>query len=306
MKKQGSVFTNTMLLTLVVLVGVGIGFVTNWFGLIPEPTETIEEISEISKAGELTSFKLSVKDDGDSPNRYAGTGYCWYLDEPTTLIGGGSTSLSATAGTSISPVVIGKTVRCVAFDSTHHGMPENKQIKTEGEQLILDSKNISSLVGIHFYEDNTKETTPSLTIPQSGTKKFNKIVFEGNVSDAGLNMKELCFGSNNSNSEVSSIEVGGLSTQSRIPYTLRNTHNFCFKWDNAVFLRDYDEIETGVVKITVTDSFTATETINMTIIDEAYFESIDGSIKLDTQADDVTPDDVGSSYVSTSFTLIKQ
>lgn len=299
MKKKGSAYAN-ILLTIIVILGITavVGIPMGWY---EQEQTTPTGHAPPSKVGDLTSFKLTVEDDGDNPTRYAGTGYCYDVSKPTTLISGGSVSLSASASTTVSPVTIGQTIECVAFDSSHQGVPERMTLKTEGEEMILSSKNITGTAGdwsFNIYEDGAKETTKSLIVPAGTSDKFDKFILGSEATDTGFNLKEICLGSNSTSSEISSITLNGLTAQTRIPYSLRNSADFCFKYDSANFIRDFNELIVDTIKITTTASFTAPENVTGYFLDEAHFEKVAGGIGFDVQDDTVTPATTGATDIT--------
>jgi len=301
MRRNKRANANVALWVLVVCVIAGLGIGSYALFFMPKEEAPTGGESGDSKSGDLSSFKMSVEDDGDNPTRYAGTGYCYDVKTPNELIGGGSISLSASAGTTVSPVTIGNTYECIAFDSNHLGIAEKKTIKTEGEQLVLSSKNISGTAtdwSFEIYEDGAKETTKSITIPAGSTDKFDKFIVGSEASDTGFNFKEICIGSNSSSSEISSIEMKGLSPQSAIPYSLRNSADFCFEYSSPQFIRDYADLTVEDLKITTTASFTHPENMTMYFLDEAPFEKVKGGIGYAVQDDTVTPATTGATDIT--------
>lgn len=312
---MGNKFTNSMLAILVVTV-VAVGGVL----IFGNPFQAEEEAPTgaegagstavpASESGKIASFKLSVKDSQDNPARYTGTGYCWDKTTPNTLIGGGSVSLSASAGTTVSPVNLNQELECIAFDSTHYGMKESKKVLLQADQLILSSLNATTAqsdLTFLFFEDGSVESGhASITISASATDTFDRWQVKANVADKGFNLKQICLGSNSSVSEITEISLAGLTSSSIIPYRYRNTMDFCFDLAEATYIEDFNTMDFGVIKITTGDAFAFDELINVTLIDEAYYESVLGGIKLGTQADDPTPDDTGAVDIFTNFTVVK-
>jgi hypothetical protein len=288
----------TLLVILVALVAVIGGFTTNWYGLAPvaeeETQQQQQQQQQTQTTGKIATLKVSVFDNADTPNRYAGTAYCWDNSKPTELISGNSVSTSETAGTTVAPVNRYQDITCVAYDSSHYGVETPASLDLEANQLTLKTLNASTSKTIQFVEDGDTEAVGSiaLTIAAGATDSYDSWTYKANTGDAGLNLKKVCVGSNSTNSEIASIEMDGFTT-SGIPYRLRNSHDFCFEKSSATYIENYETVPFSTIRITTSGSFAIPETLNFSVIDEARYKSVDGSIKLGTQTDAPTPADVG-------------
>ena len=100
------------------------------------------------------------------------------------------------------------------------------------------------------------------------------------------------------------MEMGGFTTSTVIPFRLRNKADFCFDATSAEYVEDFNTKEYGNIKITMSSAFTVDEYLNMSIIDEAYYEGISGEIKLGTQNDATSPADVGTGDAHLNFSII--
>lgn len=302
----------TIVVILIAVLVLGLGVWTRGFGLFPEEEivteEKIEKQVAAAKAGDISSYKLSAEDNSDNPTRYAATAYVWNTATPTKLKGGGSLTLSATTATTIPSTTVGESLTAVAFDSTHYGIETVLDLKGESDEDTLKTLNASSTNEIFLFEDGTKEIgSPDLTIAAGATDTFDKWTYKANVADKGINLKGVCFGRNmtGDTSEIVSIKLDGFSTMTR-PYRGRNTYTFCQQLPIAIYIEDYATEIFGSIKIEMSSGFTATrETVNMTLIDEAYFESIDGSIQLGIETDSPSPADVGLADVVIAFNITK-
>lgn len=300
--------TNGLALTAIILIAlvvVSIGGVYLWDRFAPQEEETQVEAeiqAEALKTGDIASFKLSSEDNQDNPTRYAGTGYCWNTATPTKLKGGGSVTLSKTASTTIPSVTVNENLQCVAFSATHYGIV--KDIKVEGEsfEAVVSSRNISSSKEVRFEEDGSSDTG-AIAIPASSTDTFNLWAYKANVADKGFNLKKVCWGREADNtSEIINVEFAGF-TKASVPYELRNRGAYCGELATAVYIEDNNEEIFGAIKFTTSGSFTVPHVGELTFIDEAYYESVDGSIKLGTQTDTDTPADVGITNPTTPLNI---
>jgi len=294
-----------LLVALVAIAGAGVGFMTNWFGLGKEEakataTETARETAKVTNEGKVATFLLNVYDNQDSPTRYAGVGYCWDRNDVTQkVISGGSTTLSATAGTAIKPVVTGDKVRCVAFDGGQYGIEKDKDIVTESEELNLDSLNSSGTIAHYyteFYESGSIETgTPTLIIAAGAEKQWNKVIFYSNTSDKGFNLKEVCISSNQTSStEIQSVSLVGADSIDSQPYRYRNTHLQCMVLPQATYVEDFGNYEFGALRVKTTASSLVDELLNVTMIDESHYFGINQDIKIGVQSDTTTPANTGA------------
>jgi len=306
--KQATMFANTMLVILVVAV-IGIsGFMTDWFGLVtPEAEEEVETataIAEATKTGDIASFTLSAKDNADTPTRIATTGYCWNVDDPKNPKGGGSYSLSASAGTTIKPVTVNEKLECVAFDANQYGIKTPYTVQGESDELTVFTEKANTTHKFRIEEAGSVDSTATITIQAGATKTFNKFFYEANTKNAGLKIKMICVGRDTANTtQMTNIEIGGLTSVSSVPYRHRNQGAFCSVLPTAKYIRDFAEEEFGAIKITTSGSFTVGERLNVTLIDEAYYASIDGSIQLGVETDATIPADVGANDIAFNITV---
>lgn len=264
----------------------------------------VEKVAEASDKGKIASFKLSLLDNSDSPLRYAGTAYCYDVTKPKELIGGGSITTSATAGTTVSPVTMGQTIECIGFDSTHYGIKERSKIESESDQMIIDSLNASNTNEVTLWEDNQKETSNSLTIAAGATDKFSQWSYKAAVSDKGFNVKEICFASNaTSNSEIDSIEVEGWTKTNTVPYAYRNSAGFCHILPAAKYIEDNNEEYFSGIKVKTSNAFSVIEEVTAYLLDEGAYKSIDQSIQFGVEDDSTAPGDAGTTNANFKFNV---
>ena len=306
MKKKASMFSNIMLVILVLAVLTIGGSVTNWYGLGPAETAGTGD----PNAGDQGTLKyLTELTSEDTPVQFAGSGYCWDQSTPKELIGGrGATTLSATAGTTFSPAFRGKSYECTAFSTSQYCDHKDGKMVDEGLQLKSDCQNITgtSEVFVSFSERDTEETTNSLTISAGTSKCYNKWYMEVNTSNKRWKQKAVCFGSNASDSNVADITVNGF-TKDVEPESLAGTaDDFCFALADAVVLDEGDSNTFGSICIEAdADGFSTNEQLTVTLLDEGEYIHDDGDIKSDWFARGTDSEaDVGGSNPTTTITLV--
>lgn len=309
MKKKAGMFNTLLLVILVISVVFGVGHLTNWFGLTEEP-EPVAGTVVPSKVGEQGSLKYSVRTVTDnSPVQFAGTGYCWDTTTPKLLLESSTgKTLSSTAGTTFAPVSVGSSYECTAFSANH--MCEHKSGKMSGETMNLrsDCKNLTTPTELEviFFEDGAKETTNSLTIGSGGSNSFGKVTIQLNITDKYFPLKAICFGTNDTVSQLKKITQKGATSDDVPDYMSSTSDDWCWVLDTAMEFYEWDEKELGSILVEAKTGEDPTgETINMTFHDECEYVARDGSIKTDWFARDTDDkNDCGAPDHEESFTIV--
>lgn len=290
-----------IILMLVVVTGL-----VSWMALKPAPTGTT------TTTGGLASFKISSIDSSSTNTRYAGTGYCWKANDPEkTLLGGGSITLSASAGTSVSSVNLGNTITCIAFDSTHYGIEKTVTIVEEGQELQLKTINSSaSAFSLTTYYAGDVEDNASTSA--GGSVVIDKVLLSASSDYVGFNAKTMCLVSNNSNSELDSASVSGMIPRTgKFPQSVKNNASACFDFATEQMygrLSSSDARPTnkeiiGNIQLDFSNQLTATEVFSIQLFDNADYVNTGTTISKGLETDATTPVDTGVGYVVGTFTV---
>lgn len=288
--KKASAFANTMLFLLFVVVAVGLGAMTNWYGLAPEKAAgTGIEETPTGKEGDLGTLKYSVKTVSDkNPAQFAGTGYCWDTAKPNRLIESlNGKTLSASAGTTFSPAYRDHTYECTAFSTSHWCDHDSGLMTAEGLELRSSCYNITSTpsdVTFSFFEQGTKETTNSLDIGAGATKTYNKWALEITTAYKNLKIAAICMGTNVSDSHVNLVTIGDWKSVAVPKASIgASVDDYCFvPSQGTITLTPYGYIEfTDSIKFEGDSTGTTSEEELWTfsLMPECEYVSIDGSIK---------------------------
>ena len=298
-KGSGTAFAIWLLVFVVAFLAVGIGYYTQWFGLVAPQTPAASGGSapiQPSATGDIASFKISCLNNTASPARFAGTAYCWNSATPTLPKSGGSITTTATAGTAVSGVTRNENVGCACVDNTHYGSIKPYTVTKEADELSIPSLDASATNEIMLYQKGQGATAQTLSVPAGTTATIDKWTYKAKATKAGFNLKEVCFQPLNVTNEISNVVLEGFSPVAT-PYTLRNTHKYCQALPQAQFISDFSTATFGAIKITTTASMAAVaggaEVLNMSLIDENLFSSTTLAILTGVQTDTTTPTDVG-------------
>ncbi len=293
----------TFLLTLMALAMVGILVGGTWYFGFRETTTTVSD----SNAGDQGTLKLSSESVTEDPKvQFAGTGYCWATDDSTTLIESrNGKTLSATAGTTFAPAYRGTTYECTAFSATHYCDHESGLMINEGLELRTKCKNISNGLTIQFYEDDTLESTVSMTVSASETETYNKFSVELAAAEVAFPLGAICIGTNASDSNIADIEIKNWA-RATIPQSTNSTNDdYCFTHD-VVELESYNpHIFLDSILVEADDTgITPDELLTLEFMDMGEYVADDGSVKYDYFARETSAEaDVGATNCITQITL---
>lgn len=297
-----------LVFALLVIVGGTAGYMTNWWGLVPDETApTGGNYVPPDKTGDLGSLKYAVRTISDAtPAQYAGTGYCWDVAAPTQLLESSSgKTLSSTAGTSFANAYRGHTYVCDSWASTHFCNPAQGAMGNEGLNLRSDCYNLTSSteVKMTLYENDVAETaaSESLTVQAGNYKYFNKFMLEVNKSYRAIPVKAICFKSNVSSTHVQKIEVANWN-RDEAP---SGAYSDCYSLATAKII-DNSYIFPDAIKV-YSDStgFAAHELITWTLMDEGNYVGTDGAVYADYfERKTASRGDVGMTNPSGTFKLV--
>ena len=279
--------------------------------------KTPAEISVESNAGTLTQVKARTIDVEDaSQSQVASTLYCWNKANPKVLISNGATT-SATAGTdtTVSPVTIGSTIVCTAFDSTYYGDVVEKVIETEGELIVVPVHAITSSLYIELNYQSTY-ATGGYTLNASGMTAnavftFAQMKVKNNNTYSAFNLKGFAF-DKVASSNVTDLVLGGSVVESSEKITrLSDTADWRFDLSEAKLMRQYDELVFPSLVVEADGNGcddAGADIITIRVFDEQQFKSAvsgtDAVLKgVETNAP--SPADVGSSDYLMAFRCSK-
>lgn len=312
--KKASAWNTTMLTVLVIFVVLGgstviYGFTAGWFD--KEEVTQATGYTPPSQAGELASLKYSVETTAqDNPGQFAGTGYCWDITTPSELLESRSgKTLSATAGTTFAPTTRSNTYECTAFSSSHFCDHASAKMVDEGLNLRSKCRNITGTgeIKVTFYEDDSAESTNSLTLGAGATDTYNKFMVEVNHSGKAIPLKAVCFGTNASNSHLKSMDIKNWNKDT-VPDSLGSTaDDYCFSLTEAVLLEDWGShiFQDTIVFEADSTGTTTDELITITWFEECEYVTENGVVKKDYFKRETEAEaDCGGSNPTDTMTLV--
>lgn len=295
MNKKAGAFNSIVLVIIALAVVGGVGYLTNWYGLVtPEPEETPTTVTA-SQAGEQGTLKYSAEAiSEDTPVQFAITGYCWDVANPSELLESrNGKTLSATAGTTFATAFRGNTYECTAFDATHTCDHDSGKMVQEGLNLRSECKNVSSgaHISFSFFESGTKETgVASLTLGSQASKSYGKWAMEINTSKLYFPIGAVCLGTNVTDTHVDSVSINGWSSAEE-PATLSSrADDYCFTPPAGTSMLapfGYTEFN-NAIKFDADSTGTGTnhELWTVVLIPKCEYVAQDGSIKTGYYHDD--------------------
>lgn len=289
-------------------------FVAGFFGLFGQTafgggdTDQLEDVAAALATGKIATVKTTTVDiAGDSPSQVASTAYFWNVDTPKILKGGraGLTTSSSTTA-NIKSVVVGETLKGVAFDSIYYGLEKSQKITKESDQMDLQVlKIVDSSMEFIIKEDGTTESSPSIDVTGTEEDAFTSMTLSQSNAGEAFNLKEICFQSNESTSStnISFIKIEGLSSPASTES--RKAQQYCAELPEAQMIRQFAEYISPTVRIKGSTGCAGhEELITVTWIDQQHYVSNDNTIKTGTQNDASPPADIGETDAAQVDTFV--
>lgn len=314
--KKAKTFERVLLIAILLVAVSGVGVITFYAqkqtGLQEkEETQTTEEASESKNAGEITVLKSwAVDKQANTETQVLVPAYYYLKNEDGSFdkwIGGTSGyTLSATATTSVSPVVIGQTVYGTAFNGSYYGDENSQKIQIEGEQLKLDVHSICPKGLEMKIFDETNNEAKNLSVGASQSNSFDRLKFRNNNSDCAYNLAGFYIDLTSTGSNITTIVIDGDASYTGITKTStslereKDKDDLVYALDSPIMLKESQKWFSGDVTVTADgDGCTNQgESVNVYAFDEAKFLKKDGSgIGSGWENDADSPADVGGGDV---------
>lgn len=276
--------------------------------------KTPEDKSVASKSGEVTVLKVYAQDKESNTNAQVAVPAFFYTKKDGIFgdyIGSSaSTTLSATASTSISPVTIGSTVCGNPFNGTgtnvgFYGEEKCQEIKTEGETLQLDTHTICTAIqmqGLLFSDSTT--TNANMSLGTSGSNSFDHVEIRVNGTDCAYNLAgfyvDTIAATNLDNIDLGS-DTSSMTEKNVKIQRVKEKANYVFELDTPLMMHENVKYKTGSLTLKADgDGCSTSEAINISAFDKSSSQSAKGSRPILSgriEDDQDSPVDVGGADI---------
>lgn len=313
-KGAGSAWIATAAIAMVVLVAM-FGFIAFQSGTFAgkgsaTAATAVKESAQAANFGKASTVRFRALDQSQSTSAVDQVATTLYLIDSETgkRVGGASTTLSATALTSISTTV-GKKLKAYAFDATYYGEVQDVDVVQEVQPVDLNVWAMTS-GGLKIdVWDNSAELTDNqtnITLGAGQTDSLDYIKITVNVADAVFNLKGIALDLPSA-SNVTNFVINGMQ-KANVPQRLASASSaeYYYELPQAKLLKSWDVFQTGTVAFTAHSSNNPNvEAFTLRILDEAYYSGADANkIGIGVEDDAPSPAGVGAADVTVAGNVL--